>query len=670
MKTRHDSRHPKPKPNTKMAFFYHPGHVLLCLLSLFTITQSTELCPKPIECSTIPHSNSHESIHLTIESSSEETINLYWVDTTANCNEKSWGTVKPGASITVTTYPGHLWRAKSTMDESIVLEYVASLEQSTIQIPDCTRRKKIKTSTKSTQQEQQEQVALHMQALNIKKNAFPSLIPETKWLNVDQTFPKCHPQQDLGVQKVAGFYVLCAAIKPSVSSKNVKTLRIAGFRSLTAPIVMFDCPMATFNSPHGMRYCIKTGMKLKRDYSIDSVPKHLPNWVMWEANGRHKVHVASQMAPITKQTTTQATTQATTTTTTGRLFLFTGGNFIWPGIKIGNVRSVGTVAGRDKDVLLETMSLQPLVFEISNFLSIEECDHIINLAKPYMGKSVVSHMDGDEGKADTTWRTSTTHFLTRGQTNLAKNIERRIFDATRVPITHGEGTQVLRYEKWQHYYTHHDYFEPARYTNSKSTLHMIENGAKNRLATVFWYMSDVTKGGHTNFPRSGGKPRPSGNTCEQGLLVKPVKGKVIVFFNMLPDGELDDFSLHAGCNVESNDVKWSANKWLWNKPTRGLWMGEDIDMKLYELAENVPGSGAGISVDGNGGGVDRTTEDMMASVLGDVSHINWKNVTWLSWFLSNRRIFGGGVIAVVVVLLWLVVRCCGSKQRKPSKKWS
>ena len=99
-------------------------------------------------------------------------------------------------------------------------------------------------------------------------------------------------------------------------------------------------------------------------------------------------------------------------------------------------------------------------------------------------------------------------------------------------------------------------------------------------------------------------------------------------------------------------------------------MGEDIDMKLYELAENVPGSGAGISVDGNGGGVDRTTEDMMASVLGDVSHINWKNVTWLSWFLSNRRIFGGGVIAVVVVLLWLVVRCCGSKQRKPSKKWS
>ena len=90
--------------------------------------------------------------------------------------------------------------------------------------------------------------------------------------------------------------------------------------------------------------------------------------------------------------------------------------------------------------------MRPLVFEINHFLKPEECDHIIELAKPHMGASVVNRMDGDEGKSDTTWRTSTTHFLSRGQTDFAKRIEQRIFDVTRVPISHGEGTQVLRYE--------------------------------------------------------------------------------------------------------------------------------------------------------------------------------------------------------------------------------
>ena len=273
------------------------------------------------------------------------------------------------------------------------------------------------------------------------------------------------------------------------------------------------------------------------------------------------------------------------------------------------------------------------MFEVDNFLSTDECDHIVGLAKPHMGASVVSHMDGDEGKADTTWRTSTTHFLSRGQTELAKQIERRIFDITRVPITHGEGTQVLRYEKYQHYFTHHDYFEASRYSNSKSTLKMIEHGAKNRLATVFWYMSTVKKGGHTNFPKAGGLTETQKDKCTQGLLVQPKKGKVIVFFNMLPDGSLDPESLHAGCNVESDDVKWSANKWLWNKPTRGLWMGEPVDLKLQALADNLPGTVG-----------DAMTEDILSTVL------NTEREDGIMGMSVPRTWWSLGVWAVVVVV--------------------
>ena len=36
---------------------------------------------------------------------------------------------------------------------------------------------------------------------------------------------------------------------------------------------------------------------------------------------------------------------------------------------------------------------------------------------------------------------------------------------------------------------------------------------------------------------------------------------------MLPDGQMDDYSLHGGCDVlDASASKWSANFWLWNKP--------------------------------------------------------------------------------------------------------
>lgn len=43
--------------------------------------------------------------------------------------------------------------------------------------------------------------------------------------------------------------------------------------------------------------------------------------------------------------------------------------------------------------------------------------------------------------------------------------------------------------------------------------------------------------------------------------------QVIIFYSMLPDGSMDDYSLHGGCDVlDPTATKWSANFWLWNKP--------------------------------------------------------------------------------------------------------
>ncbi|RLN61735.1 hypothetical protein BBP00_00005198, partial [Phytophthora kernoviae] len=63
-----------------------------------------------------------------------------------------------------------------------------------------------------------------------------------------------------------------------------------------------------------------------------------------------------------------------------------------------------------------------------------------------------------------------------------------------------------------------------------------------------------------NFARAGGLPPPSSNKgCTQGINVAPKKRKVVVFYSMLPNGEGDQKSLHAGCPVDEG-VKLSGNR--------------------------------------------------------------------------------------------------------------
>jgi prolyl 4-hydroxylase len=95
----------------------------------------------------------------------------------------------------------------------------------------------------------------------------------------------------------------------------------------------------------------------------------------------------------------------------------------------------------------------------------------------------------------------------------------------------------------------------------------MQYGHKNRFITVFWYMSDVEEGGETGFPRAEGQGSPQDMWACQGLKVKPTMGKVVMWYNLLPNGNLDQNSLHQGCSVLKGE-KWAANKWIWNKPFR------------------------------------------------------------------------------------------------------
>jgi len=256
------------------------------------------------------------------------------------------------------------------------------------------------------------------------------------------------------------------------------------------------------------------------------------------------------------------------------LLLTEGGNWIWPGVQIGFRRNVtlSTLASQSQSqqqqqeqvVTIETLSLQPLVLSITGFLNDDECDYISKTAEPRIRYSQVSLMDKDKGKQASEWRTSQSTFLNSAHDDILTEIDNRVSSLTRIPKTHGEYVQVLRYGPGEKYDAHHDYFNPSLYKHDVNTLKLIENGKRNRFATVFWYLTDVSEGGETIFPRAGGKS-PPGNYggCEVGLKVKPVKGKVIIFYSLNAAGDMDEYSLHGACKVGEGNVKWAANKWIW-----------------------------------------------------------------------------------------------------------
>ncbi|EPS71884.1 hypothetical protein M569_02873 [Genlisea aurea] len=209
-----------------------------------------------------------------------------------------------------------------------------------------------------------------------------------------------------------------------------------------------------------------------------------------------------------------------------------------------------------KDQWVEVISWEPRASIYHGFLSKEECEYLISIAKPHMEKSSV--VDTETGKSkDSRVRTSSGTFLARGRDKIVQTIEKRIADFTFIPVEHGEGLQILHYEVGQKYEPHFDYFMDEFNT---------QNGGQ-RIATLLMYLSDVEEGGETVFPAAAGNfsSLPWWNELSEcgrgGLSVKPKMGDALLFWSMRPDATLDPSSLHGGCPVIKGN-KWSSTKWM------------------------------------------------------------------------------------------------------------
>ena len=194
----------------------------------------------------------------------------------------------------------------------------------------------------------------------------------------------------------------------------------------------------------------------------------------------------------------------------------------------------------DRRVTVLSSMSEPNIVVLGDFLSPEECDGLIEGAKPRMARSltVETKSGGEELNAD---RTSNGMFYTRAENELIARIERRLAQLTRWPVENGEGLQILHYRPGAEYKPHYDYFDP----NEPGTPTILQRGGQ-RVATIIMYLHEPEKGGGTVFP-------------DVKLEVAPKQGNAVFFsYNRAHPASK---SLHGGTPVIAGE-KWIATKWL------------------------------------------------------------------------------------------------------------
>lgn len=217
------------------------------------------------------------------------------------------------------------------------------------------------------------------------------------------------------------------------------------------------------------------------------------------------------------------------------------------------------------------VSWKPRIMIFPNFLSDEECDHLIELASAQLKPSrvVTKKEDGTTTASPSTARTSSGFFLSDAYAYdpVVRAIDRRMETVSHIEHTHAEALHVLRYKIGEKYLAHNDYLQQAA----------IENDPRGqRVATLLMYLSDVEQGGETNFPRAvplhdlhptvldatGLMETPvCGDSTSTGVSVRPKRGTAVLFWDRKPDGSSDPASMHASCPVLEGE-KWSGTHWI------------------------------------------------------------------------------------------------------------
>jgi prolyl 4-hydroxylase len=208
-----------------------------------------------------------------------------------------------------------------------------------------------------------------------------------------------------------------------------------------------------------------------------------------------------------------------------------------PRLAHGNVIDAG-----DREVTVLLRLEQPALAVLGGVLSDDECQQLIELARPRLARStVVDPLTGVNAAAD--YRNSEGMFFRLAESSFISKLDQRISLLMNAPVENGEGLQILRYGPGGHSAPHFDFLLPSNTANEAS---LARSG--QRMSTLIVYLNDVPQGGATAFP-------------EIGLSVTPRRGNAVYFEYSNSRQQLDGKSLHAGAPVIEGE-KWAMTKWM------------------------------------------------------------------------------------------------------------
>jgi len=261
--------------------------------------------------------------------------------------------------------------------------------------------------------------------------------------------------------------------------------------------------------------------------------------------------------------------------------------FVWPAIKTNYTQKIKI---SNKKLMIKTLSTKPPLFQVDNFLTVEECQQLIELSKPKLnpawvvGANKIKKMNIDARNASQTW-------IKTNESSLVDRINDELMELIKVNIRLlNRDIGIVHYTEEQYHNSHYDvlfnkgknYDElipitPTSVTDDKPYPRLV-----NRLYTIIIYLNEPEKGGETGFPRGGnwksGDNYTYNNCTEVTLKVKPKIGRLVFFYNLASPpkhmmGIPDMNSLHMGCKVEKGE-KWIIVKLGYNRPTN--WRDLDI----------------------------------------------------------------------------------------------
>jgi prolyl 4-hydroxylase len=198
------------------------------------------------------------------------------------------------------------------------------------------------------------------------------------------------------------------------------------------------------------------------------------------------------------------------------------------------------------------ISESPLLFVFENFVTDEEAEHLMAIAKSDLRRSRVTDGKLSEG------RTSSGTFLTGARANdavvmrIGDRIQRALRETpqirkrqSRQKLVAVEPMQVVSYEKGECYTAHFD--------NRANCL--------RRAVTFMCYLHEPSRGGSTHFPKAKAMTKiDERSSTSVGVRIHPKRNRAIAFWNV-NDGVEDGASLHeAEAVIEGN--KQIFTQWL------------------------------------------------------------------------------------------------------------